>query len=189
MKKIQKQEGITLFVTLVLMGVLLGVSASLLNITLKQYQLAGVSYASEIAFQAANAGMECALYHDWVNNSFDVPGNDTDQINPVEIDCFGAGNYEDENGPSKSSEEQKFEFTFSSNSSDSNDDVCTEFSVYKFYSDSGDVAVTIDGDLYKDVDCKEGSECTVVQSRGYNVICDDIGTAARVVEREYTQVY
>jgi hypothetical protein len=179
------------------MGVLLGVSASLLNITLKQYQLAGVSYASEVAFQAANAGMECALYHDWnddVDGSapgkqgpFDVPGNYTGQTSSVTLNCMGDSHI---NGSgSESGDEQIFELEWSNGG----ETLCTEISVYKYYEESGydgdstGPQVYVEGDF--DKICPEDSECTVIQSRGYNVACNSIGTAARVVEREYTQVY
>ena len=193
MKHVKKQEGITLFVTLVLMGVLLGVSASLLNITLKQYQLAGVSYASEIAFQAANAGMECALFNDWVTKTFEV-GDTRDTVTCFSgvdsVDETPIGSHNDVDPVADSSEEQRFRFTWSSSGSNQ---VCTEFSVYKFYvpATSPDPApvVEIDGELFRTNPCPKGSVCTVIQSRGYNVPCGDRLTAPRVVEREYTYVY
>lgn len=184
MKKYKNQEGITLFVTLVLMGVLLGVSASLLNITLKQYQLSGISYASEIAFQAASAGMECALYQDWVFDAFDVPGNGSDQENPVAINCMGDG---DTSSEVPSGGEQSFQFLWQTTG---NDFICSEISVFKYYDDgtgTSDNQVYVKGVLEKT--CPEDSECTVIHARGYNVPCNEIGTGARVVEREYTQVY
>lgn len=180
LKKNKSQEGITLFVTLILMGVLLGVSASLLNITLKQYQLSGVSYASEVAFQAANAGMECALYHDWVHDEFDVPGNGTQQSVEASVDCMDLINVSS-GVLAESGEEQPFEFTWNG--------VCTKVSVYKYYDDGAgisDTNVVVEGESVKT--CPEDSECTVIQARGYNVACGDIGSG-RVVEREYTQVY
>lgn len=185
LKKQKSQEGITLFVTLILMGVLLGVSASLLNITLKQYQLSGVSYASEIAFQAANAGMECALYHDWVHDEFEL--SDTRDA----VSCFDLSSVSDtgddpnNDGIADSGEEQRFEFEWA--------EACIIVSVYKF---SPGAQVTVDGEDLKDPsgsnnECPTSSVgCTVIQSRGYNFNgCDVSAFGPRVVEREYTQVY
>ena len=45
MKYIQKKEGVTLLVALLLVGVLLGISTSLLIVSLKQYQLSGIAYS------------------------------------------------------------------------------------------------------------------------------------------------
>ena len=207
MRTQHNQDGITLLVTLLLMGVLLGVSTSLLNVTLKQYQLSGVAVSSEIAFQAANAGMECALYNDFLgfgnpnpNSVFDVP-NDEDEEQATQpsitcmeqladaqtIDIIDTSLADPGNGMMASGEEQRFEFDWGSDPV-----VCTMVSIYKFASTT---QVTVNGQDMRNKnnsalnECPVGAECTVIQSRGYNVSCGDIGGGNRVVEREYTQVY
>ncbi len=186
------QDGITLLITLLLMGVLLGVSASLLTVTLKQFQLSGITRASEEAFQAASAGMECALNRDFVNSEFDIGDRDP-------ITCFDNVSSEDleeiPGGDANASSEEKQSFEFSWGSPE----ICTKISVYKFYDAGSDTPVVILGKNMRDsngngvVDgneaCPAGSTCTVIQSRGYNVGCNDIAGNSRVVEREYTQVY
>ncbi len=205
----RNEEGIALLVTLLLLGVLLAIGASLLNITLKQYQFSGMALASEVAFQAANAGMECILYYDNLSTSvFDVPGNGDEQSNQPVINCMNTGNVgavnpsgannnngtgdTNNNGKTVSGGQQMFEFEWGSPR------VCSQMSVYKFYSTDSTVDVEIDGVSYRtdgsdaDLDpdpCPQGGICTVVQARGYDVPCSDVGTAARVVEREYTIVY
>lgn len=177
------QSGIALLVTLLLMSVLLGISASLLNITLKQYQLSGIALASEMAFQAANAGMECALYNDLPKTGtspFDVPGGTTEQASEASINCMNAGALANINGTAQSGEEQLFRFTWGS------PQVCSEVSMYKYYSTTGPVNFSVNG---TNKTCDQGSVCTVVQARGYNVSCAEVSTGGRVVEREYTQVY
>lgn len=188
------QDGITLLVTLLLMGVLLGVSASLLNLTLKQFQLSGIAYTSETAFQAASAGIECALYHDFPKTGvspFEVPGSEV-----ANITCMNGITSADLDGNTtkSSGEEQRFQFSWGATSNP----VCTELSVYKFYSLTDSVDMTINGinmNINRDADlntvefCPQGSECTIIQSRGYNVACADITTSSRVVEREYTKIY
>ncbi|MCF7815740.1 MAG: hypothetical protein K9M10_03400 [Candidatus Pacebacteria bacterium] len=189
------QDGITLLITLLLMGVLLGVSASLLSVTLKQYQLSGIAVASEIAFQAANAGLECAAYYDNQKNvvsPFEVNQDGiTPQGAPAQISCMDVGTFIND-APSPGSmiiagEQQHFQFTWG------DPGVCTDISVWKFI---GGQEVTVDGQKMRDSsgvdnECPsyEGVTCTVIQSRGYDVPCAQIGTSARVVEREYTQVY
>ncbi len=190
-----QEDGITLLITLLLMGVLLGVSASLLNITIKQFQLSGIAAASEMAFQASNAGIECALYHDFktTGSPFDVPDDGSEQSSRPSIDCMGltgvlADDTEDDDtdGKMKSGEEQRFQFSWG----EVPYEICTDVSVYKFSSASGVVDVSVDGvDMRPSADCPAGSVCTVIQSRGYNTSCSDITGGGRVVEREYTQVY
>lgn len=203
-KKNTSEDGVTLLVTLLLMGVLLGVSTSLLNITLKQFQLSGIAYASEIAFQAANAGMECMLYHDLPKvvvdtdvSPFDVNGDGTSVPEESDVSCMGdsSADLESTNSTVKSGEEQLFSFSWG------DPEVCSEVSIYKFSEDplldgnTDGPSVTVNGEAMRDKSdpddnqCPEGSVCTVIQSRGYNVGCNDIYSSGRVVEREYTQVY
>lgn len=197
----QKKEGVTLLVALLLVGVLLGISTSLLNVTLKQYQLAGIAYSSEIAFQAANAGMECVLYHDYPKtgtSTFAVPGDGSEQSSQQTLTCMNGGvaniaaipNNPDYPGDGDgvravSGEEQNFQFDWGVNPG-----VCVDVSVYKYYSTSGDLIRSVNGvDLGNGDLCPANSECTIVQSRGYNVPCGQISSGAKVVEREYTLVY
>ncbi len=192
MRKIStQQDGITLLITLLVMGVLLAISASILSITLKQYQLAGIANASEIAFQAAGAGMECILYHDLPTvgeSPFAILGDGSTVPEESSISCMNVASGDIEssnNGTVVSGEEQKFLFSWGS------PEVCSEVSVYKFFNESAVVPVVINGKNMRPIDgpCPAGSVCTVVQARGYNVACSSINTSARVVEREYTQVY
>lgn len=176
------QDGITLLITLLIMGVLLAVSASILTITLKQYLLSGAVLSSEMAFQAASAGMECALYADYVNGDFA-----TSSLRDS-VQCFGGissvdGGVDDGDGLVDSGEEQRFEFSWG------DPEVCTDFSVYKYFDDVSPTTMRIDsdGDGSND-ECPPGSMCTLIESRGYNVPCSERG-GTRVVEREYTQVY
>ncbi len=183
------QSGIALLVTLLLMSVLLGISASLLNITLKQYQLSGIALASEMAFQAANAGMECALYNDLPKTGtspFDVNGDGTSRAaiqTAPGLGCMGVTSGDLASiidNSVVSGEEQLFRFTWGS------PQVCSEVSMYKYYSTTGPVNFSVNG---TNKTCDQGSVCTVVQARGYNVSCAEVSTGGRVVEREYTQVY
>lgn len=151
------QDGITLLITLLLMGVLLAVSAALLNITLKQFQLAGFSYASEIAFQAASAGVECALYHDFVSGHFEVG----DSRNAVS--CFGVVSDDTPaSGVVLSGQEQQFSFTWivANTPGVRVPTACTEFSVLKFYDASAPEpmpGIDRDGDGIENDSCPQGS--------------------------------
>ena len=178
MRTQKNQEGITLLITLLLMGVLLGVSSSILNITLKQFQLSGIAYQSELAFQAANAGLECAQFHDWENNSFDVPSDGTRAA--ASVACMEEVAVFDSLGTAGSGDEQKFQFSWGV------PEVCSEFSVYKYYNETGDEPMPAE---IRPEPCTMGSECTVIKARGYNVACGQVGGGGRVVEREYTIVY
>lgn len=61
-----RNSGMTLFIAVTIMGVLLFVSFAVVNITIKSTLFAASGRDSQIAFYAADAGLECALYHDSV---------------------------------------------------------------------------------------------------------------------------
>lgn len=172
MKNKKQNRGITLLITLLLMTVLLGISASLLNITLKQYKLAGIAKDSEMAFQAANAGIECAAYND-LSDKFDIPGGNS-------MSCFGTVSAGVVNNLVSSGGEQKFRFAWGTPT------VCTDISVYKFYNPVANEDMSgVTGGVQT---CPMGSECTVIKSRGYNTACTDLGNT-RTIEREIMQTY
>ncbi len=175
------EDGLTLLITLLLTGVLLAVTASLVNITLKQYQFSSISYDSEVAFQSANAGMECVLYHDWEARAFDL----SERRGP--ISCFSSVSSDDLAGASgglvTSGEERRYQFEWGAPA------ICTDVSVYKFSDPSVDIPLIVDGISIRKEDCRAGTTCTFIQARGYNVSCEDIGESPRVVEREYSVLY
>lgn len=191
------KRGLTLLITLLLMSVLLGISASILNVTLRQYQLSGIARASEMAFQAAQAGTECMMYNDIQNGYFDIDptGGSIAELGAGVFDCMGVASPSDSepvNNTRVSGDEQRFRFEWSG--------VCTEVSIYKFSkNDDGianndpDMASVLGVPSSAATKCPEGSvgapvECTIIKSRGYNTVCGDLSNP-RTVEREITQRY
>lgn len=195
MKYQSDQRGIALLITLLIMTVLLGVSASLLNITLKQYRFSSIGLQSEVAFQAANAGMECLLYHDFLAypaSKFDVPSGSGIAresgvlcMNTSSNDLYIAGNAGlgiVADAQANSGEEQRFQFSWGTGSNQ----VCSDVSVYKYF--HATVAQDMVGSLGRTLMCAAGATCTVIKSRGYNTSCANI-TQPRTIERELIQKY
>lgn len=197
--KKNNQRGVALLITLLTIMVLLSVVVSLSGFVMKQYELSDIQLVSEMAFQAASAGMECVQYNDNIKKNFDIGKGFNTSIN-----CFGVSDQVSTMGDTNNNnvvdngEEQRFEFSWG------NPSVCTIVDVYKFYEDPNadgnqkgpslvlpfNKIMDIDRDGNGSVDtCPEGSVCGVVQSQGYNVACSDISNTKNVVEREYTQVY
>lgn len=87
------KKGFTIFIAVVVSGLLLIVVLSISNIALKETILSGAGRESELAFYAADSGVECALFWDWRNSSgnpaFTSPvqdincGVDVDYISPT----------------------------------------------------------------------------------------------------------
>ncbi len=198
MKQPIHNKGMVLLIAILVVGVVSAIGASLLNVTLKQYQLAGISRASEMAFHAANSGMECAKYYD----RYDTAAGDTSTYVPFNafeigdnegsITCMDySGNNSIGLGLADSGDDQAFEFEWGAGGSE----VCTKLSVYKFYEDPaadgdaiGPSLMVGTTDLRPSAPCPEGATCTVVVSRGYNNRCNNLNNA-KTVERELTAIY
>ncbi len=194
--KQQSNRGIALLVTLLLTSVLLSVSASMLNISVNQFQLSNISRDSEMAFQAASTGIECIAYHDKNTSGgspFAVNGNGSGTTSETGIECMDDSSNDlvggddscttcDEAGLVESGEEQKFRFDWGS------PNLCTEVSIYKFFSETANQEMKEVMRRTDSVMCPSGSVCTIIRSRGYAVPCDNIDQP-RTLERELVERY
>lgn len=63
-KKLKEERGITLFIAVVIMGILVFISFAVVNIAAKSALFASSGRDSKFAFYAADAGLECALFWD-----------------------------------------------------------------------------------------------------------------------------
>lgn len=66
----KKNKGMTLFIAVTIMGILLFISFAVMNIVLKGTLFASSGRDSQFAFYAADAGLECASYWDSQSNTF-----------------------------------------------------------------------------------------------------------------------
>ncbi|MSR87891.1 MAG: hypothetical protein EXS69_01850 [Candidatus Zambryskibacteria bacterium] len=63
----QKERGFTLFIAVVITGTLLLISTGIINLAVKQSFISNSGKESQMAFYAADTGIECALYWDVKN--------------------------------------------------------------------------------------------------------------------------
>ncbi len=77
------EAGFALLISLIVVGVVLSVGMTILDLSTKQVKLATNTRDSEVAFHAANAGSECAQY---TRRAFKTNMRDGLPIEPV---CFG----------------------------------------------------------------------------------------------------
>src|SRR5262245_45801099 len=94
-----KQAGFTLLLALLIGSVVMAVFFSVLAITLKEYVFSDIGRESEIAFYAADAGMECALYWDTLSEAqggskFTIDMDEDDWNN---IQCMSSSGPQDTN--------------------------------------------------------------------------------------------
>lgn len=59
-----KKQGIVLFVAALVAAIVLAIGIGTLNITLKELTLSAIGRESQVAFDAADAGLDCALFWD-----------------------------------------------------------------------------------------------------------------------------
>lgn len=76
-KSINSSKGITLFIAVTIMGILLFISFAVVNISIKSTLFASAGRDSQLAFYAADAGLDCAIYWDskFEPSKFSVSGS------------------------------------------------------------------------------------------------------------------
>ncbi|MCR4275938.1 MAG: hypothetical protein NUV90_00960 [Candidatus Parcubacteria bacterium] len=82
------QRGFALLIAIIFMSVMLSFGLALGSIGYKQQILASAAVESQYAFYAADAALECALYADQQQNSFDFSSHDA-TTHPNVITCDG----------------------------------------------------------------------------------------------------
>jgi hypothetical protein len=79
-------SGFALLMTLLVVAVVVSITLAVIELTIKQLNLTVTAKDSEIAFHAANAGLECARYVRRIaSSSFEVAGTPLDTI---DFECF-----------------------------------------------------------------------------------------------------
>lgn len=157
-------RGFTLFIAVITVSIVLAIGISILNITLKEYQLSGLSRDSEIAFYAADAGLECALYWD---TGVEPPTFDPLNTASRAVTCMGSGPTIQPDGAYP--EQYDLEYSWGTPS------LCARVRVIKFQN-----TLNYNGATYT---CVAGFSCTIIESRGYNRGCTSVATDPRTVER------
>ncbi len=184
-----KETGFALLITLIVVGVVLSVGLTILDLSVKQVRLSSNAKESEVAFHAANAGMECARYWRRVeSDAMEIGGN----ITPA---CFGVGTVtntiDTPAAPSVTGNGEAFLYSYSFTWGDSNDR-CTQIDTLVASSSISGAGMTVDNtDTIiqgypdgADLDCEPGSRCTVISVRGYNKPCPAGNFGYGTVQRE-----
>ena len=186
----KNEEGFALLIALIVVGVVLSVGLTILDLSIKQVRLSTNAKESELAFQAANAGMECARY--WRREeatAMELGQN----ITPT---CFGESADSDTDSEITSGVvgdgevfQYQYEFTWGG------EEVrCTRVNTIVASTSALGAGVTTTNMTsliagYPDVDgtdskyCEPGAKCSTISVRGYNRPCSTTGGYG-VVQRE-----
>lgn len=207
-KNKQTEGGFALLLAITVASVLLALGLTMLTVTTKQLTLSSISRESEIAFQAAMAGLECISFH---RRALEVDYVDPNPTAPA-IRCF------DVNDDGTRQEDHVainindgyvnvFNYRFDWETSPGVNERCTETDLYMMVNTKtappcnpavpGSCDITFDFDAYN-VDavgnngvktCRINGVCTVAVSRGYNKSCEDVDKGLATVQRELTSEF
>lgn len=178
------EQGFALLMTLIVVTVVISIGLSVLDLSIKQIRLSTNARDSEVAFHAANAGMECARYTRRANSNAMENGS---AISPV---CFSASpspNDVTEILNTAAGEVFKYEYGFTWGGSATR---CSQITTLVASSSPSGGGLTIPnmtdhvpGFPSDTKTCGEGERCTVVSVRGYNKPCNSVSSYG-TVQRE-----
>ena len=182
-----KESGFALLMSLIVVGVLISIGLTVLELTITQVKLSTNARDSEIAFNSANAGLECARF--WRRSSSDL----MEEGQAIAPTCFGVSatantNSEITTGVTGDGEVFRYDYSFTWGS---DGDRCTEVTTLVSSSTAQGAGTTINnmptlvpGYSESTAFCEAGARCTVLAVRGYNKRCTDVsgfGTVQREV--------
>lgn len=180
------QPGFALLMTLIVVTVVISIGLSVLDLSIKQVRLSTNARDSEIAFHAANAGMECARF--WRRSS-SVEMESGGSISPL---CFSAT--PGLNTVSKivtnvsgNGDVFKYDYMFTWGNTATR---CSQVTTLVAAATPLGTGLTITnmqtlvlGYPSPTLSCKSSERCTVISVRGYNKACSNV-TDNGTVQRE-----
>ena len=182
----QKQEGFALLLAITVASVLLALGLTMLTVTTKQLTLSSVARESEIAFQAAAAGMECIRYQRYdSNNNYisEVSGGNAPNINCFSTSDSGSGSLRN----LSDGYVNEFDYQFSWGSGQGAR--CSDLTLFVMVAEDDDITFnfnTLGMEAVGNKTCRVGDVCTVAVAQGFNKSCADVNNGLATVQRELT---
>lgn len=184
------QSGFALLMTIIVVSIMVSIGLTILDISLKTITLSNNAAQSEIAFHAANAGMECARYTRRQQRPDFIEGND------VTFDCLGSSvtSVEGDNGESVigsgiSANSQVYTYRFKI--THGTPQRCSEGTVVILDSEVSQASIdNTDAETFFPWEdgpftCPLFSVCTLAFVRGYNTSCSNVDSGAgQFLQRE-----
>jgi len=170
------QAGFAMLITLVVVSVILAVGLSLAQITLKQIDLSITARDSQVAFYAANSGIECLQAE---RQTFDPA---ISILTELEFNCVNIVNSVNA-ALTSSNRTHRYQQNFSWNNG--TQDLCTDVNMFIMDARSGSYTETFSNLGLQNKTCTSGNVCTIMFSTGYNRACNNLD-GLRTVQRELT---
>lgn len=181
------KEGFALLMTLIVVAVVISIGMSVLDLSIKQVRLSTNARDSEIAFHAANAGMECARF---VRRNLSSAMENGVAISPSCFLASASSNNVTEilTGITGSGEAFKYEYAFSWGGSAQRCSQITTLVASSSLSGTGmvisNMTTLVPGyPTGATKSCAAGERCTVISVRGYNKPCANVASYG-TVQRE-----
>lgn len=191
--KQKQQSGFALLVSLIVVGAVLSIGLVILDLSIKQVRLASTTKDSEIAFHAANAGMECARFWRRDQNDQVIIGADL-----IDVECFGVsvGDVAEDGSATVDDNSDGSGYVYEYEMSWNGGESCTSIVTVVAVADLSGDGIEIDNMQtlipgYPEgntLACGAASQCTVVAVEGYNRTCtqkSSFGTIQREVLLEF----
>lgn len=159
------RQGFALLVAVIFMSVMLTFGLSLGALSYKQQTLVSSAIASQYAFYAADAALECMLYADNQNKAFDFAIHSVTPPDVAQITCDGLSATQSSYAPGGTLFSVKERFSLDEGTH------CADVTLYKYKDPQGPYSRT-----------------TYILSQGYDVACAAIGGprfASRGIEAHY----
>lgn len=185
-KKNIQQKGFALLLSIIVASIVLAVGVSILNVSVSQLALSSTARESEIAFQAAHAGLDCMQY--WRNTDADAFINWSTGDNVPNKRCFGD---RDQDRSAWGGRIKRFNYTYDwGDPAEGEIEKCTKITMDVMVPNNNPLTRTYTG--YETIDektCEVGDICTIIFSKGYNRACDDLNSSIFTIERELVLEY
>jgi len=169
-----QNKGFALLLALIISSIALSIGLSMLHVTLKQLELGTTTKGSEVAFQAASAGMECLRY---------IRNDQSAKIfagTPIEVKCLGGQPNISNSGSGVHNKYIDDEIDWTT----AEGDLCIGIEMHLLDASAAQITYTFGSAGTKT--CKLGDVCTFGFVRGYNRSCSDVGSSIFTVQRELT---
>ncbi len=189
------QPGFALLMTLLVVTVVVSITLTVIELTIKQLNLSVTAKDSEIAFHAANAGMECVRYaRRLASTSLET------KVNNVRINCFNVTNQNlrlQSDSLNRGSADEDWVSYYQAEVSWLTGDRCSVIDMVLINVPTTETSPVVIGNLdsifssFSDSDtknCDPGAKCTIAEVVGYNKNCTNInspGTVRREILLEF----
>lgn len=185
MKITNKQSGFALLMALIVVGVVVSVGLTILDLTIKQLNLSTNSKNSEVSLHAANAGLECAQYWRFKEATKFEEGQD------MTINCFTKSSTDSSVVDHGTGSDHVYEYDFKFDWGDAGYLRCSQIKMLVFVSSNDSSGITLSNisnlvpgyPSGTEKKCDAGGRCTVVSVQGYDKTCANVGSYG-TIQRE-----